>query len=279
MKKLHGIYQGMAEAVYRAHHAVSQSDLKLLRDNPPAKAHWLKMNPKEQTPAMALGQITHHAVIEPSLFEQEYVVRPKGMERRSNKGKLAWKKFEEENEGKIVLTKADWDQVCQIRDAVWAHPLASEILEGRKLTEASVFWEDPDTGLELKGRMDAIGEGPRGTTITDLKTTIDASPQAFGRQAANLGYAFQASFYLDALDILSPRERSFVLIAVEKTAPFLVAVYEFDWTAIDAGRRAYRSALLQWAECMKTGIWPGYPHLQTLELPRWALGSIEEETF
>jgi len=58
-----------------------------------------------------------------------------------------------------------------------------------------------------------------------------------------------------------------------------VAVYEMDWAALDAGKRAFRSAVIQWAECEASGRWPGYGELQTLELPRWALGSIEEETF
>ena len=48
----------------------------------------------------------------------------------------------------------------------------------------------------------------------------------------------------------------------------------------DAGLREYRAALLTWKECNESGIWPGYPNeIQTLELPRWAVSSVEEATF
>jgi exodeoxyribonuclease VIII len=42
-------------------------------------------------------------------------------------------------------------------------------------------------------------------------------------------------------------------------------------TVIDWGRMRYKRALATFAECMKSGVWPGYPD-DTIEadLPVWA---------
>jgi hypothetical protein len=272
-----GIHQGVAEAVYRAAEGVSQSDLKPLLTCP-AKAREAQLHPSEQTDSQALGQATHFAVFQPELFEEEYVVRPAGMERRSNAGKAAWAAFEKAHEAKQVISQEDWDLCLAIRDSVWGHPTAQAILASRRMVEASAWWEDPETGLLCKGRMDAICAFDGETLVPDLKTTRDASPEAFGRDAARYGYHFQGAHYLGGLNVLAPRERRWVLIAVEKAPPYLVAVYEFDWESLEAGRRDVRRALALWEQCSESGIWPGYPsEIQTLELPRWALSRADEE--
>lgn len=272
-----GIHEGISETVYRSAPGLNQSTLKPILVCP-AKAREAELNPPEQTESKALGQAGHFAILQPEQFEEQYIARPAGMERRSNAGKAAWKAFEERNKGKVVLDQEDLDLCLSIRDAVWAHPMAREILGGRRMAEASAWWEDPETGLLCKGRMDAICVLGSDTVVVDLKTTRDASPRAFARDAANFGYHFQGAYYLGGLDALVSRERRWVLIAAEKTPPDLVAVYEFDWESLEAGRREVRAALTLWKECSDSGIWPGYPiEIQTLELPRWALSRAAEE--
>jgi exodeoxyribonuclease VIII len=108
--------------------------------------------------------------------------------------------------------------------------------------------------------------------VADLKTTEDASPAAFARSVATYRYHVQAAFYLDGLRACDAQIDAFAFVAVEKTPPYLVAVYSADEICLARGREEYRADLLTFAECLRTDCWPGYPpFVQPLSLPAWAL--------
>jgi hypothetical protein len=147
--------------------------------------------------------------------------------------------------------------------SVRQHPAAYALLAQGK-AEQSFWWDDATTGLRCKCRPDWY----YGTTVVDLKTTTDASPAGFARSVATFRYHVQASHYLSGLH---GAER-FVFIAVEKTAPYAVAVYELDAEAMAAGNELRLRDLRMIADCRATSEWPGYgDDCQTLSLPKWAL--------
>ncbi|MEL6985998.1 MAG: PD-(D/E)XK nuclease-like domain-containing protein, partial [Actinomycetota bacterium] len=108
----------------------------------------------------------------------------------------------------------------------------------------------------------------------DYKTCDIADPEVFARAADNYGYPTQADHYLDGVRALTGAiDPAFVFIAQEKTAPYLVSVFELDHVAMQIGAIRNRWARDIYAECTATGHWPAYvpdhePHL--LALPRWA---------
>jgi hypothetical protein len=64
----------------------------------------------------------------------------------------------------------------------------------------------------------------------------------------------------------------FYFVAVEKKAPFAVAVYELDALALDQGWREVRRALDYWKDCTTAQMFPGYQEeIVTLGLPTWAM--------
>lgn len=70
------------------------------------------------------------------------------------------------------------------------------------------------------------------------------------------------------------RTLPFYFLAVEKEAPFAVAVYRASEDLIEIGRAKYCGALqlLRW--CRDRGEWPGYQpggEIETITLPRWAM--------
>ena len=94
------------------------------------------------------------------------------------------------------------------------------------------------------------------------------APSGFARSVATFRYHVQASHYLTGLH---GAER-FVFIAVEKTAPYAVAVYELDAAAMAAGNELRQRDMRVIADCQATNEWPGYgDDCQTLSLPSWAL--------
>jgi len=58
---------------------------------------------------------------------------------------------------------------------------------------------------------------------------------------------------------------------VESSWPHQAAAYMLGDDALDAARRENRRLLGLYAECKRTGQWPGYASAITLiQLPRWA---------
>src|SRR5690606_5815050 len=172
---------------------------------------------------------------------------------------------------RTILTPDEWDQCMAMREAVAAHPIARKLLEGE--AERSAIWRDPDTGVLCKGRFDEISRSVG--AITDLKTTTDASPEAFSRAIYRYGYYLQAAHYLSGAKALDLPAEFFVFIAIEKDPPYAVAVYHVRGDAIQAGLDELRLLLELYARCEESSIWPGYPaEAVEIDLPPWAYREI-----
>jgi hypothetical protein len=67
-------------------------------------------------------------------------------------------------------------------------------------------------------------------------------------------------------------ERPMVFIAVESSAPHLVACHMISPDSLLAGREAYKRNLDTYLECTNSGEWPGYPTtINQIELPHWEI--------
>lgn len=237
---------------YLARDALSVSKLKAF-----AKAPALAHVAKEETAAMRMGSLVHCAVLEPGELDRRYVVTD--LDRRGTK---AWAAEEEAVEGRELVKRADWDDARRMADAVWAHPIARELLEGCD-TEVSAFWTDPETGMECKARADAVNT--RLGVLLDVKTACDASPREFERAAAKLRYRTQDAHYREGFGF-----SEFVFIAIEKES-LLVACYEFDHMSRVKAEAERRMLMDQYAQCLANNEWPGYPQgITTISTPNWA---------
>jgi len=140
--------------------------------------------------------------------------------------------------------------------------------------ERSAWWEDAETGLLCKGRFDEIGR--RAGVIVDLKTTRDASREAFSRAIYTIGYYIQAAHYIAGAKALGIDADRFGIIAVEKDPPYAVAIYEVSGAALYDGERERRKLLELYAQCEESGEWPGYPQeVVEIDLPVWAPNQID----
>lgn len=258
-----GIHDGMPFADYIALDAVNVSALKQVADCP-AKVGTVK----EQSAAMALGSLTHCAILEPDELERRYAVTD--LERSGTK---AWQAAEEEAGGRELVKRSDWYAALRMCDAVWAHPTARALLTGA-VTERTLVWQDAETGLLCKARLDAASAlgGP-----VDVKTAASAHPREWARQAARLRYHWQAAHYLTGCVALDQPAEAFPFIVVESAPPHIVAVYELDHDSLNAGYWKSRKALRRYVECRRTNTWPGFgEYIETIRLPAWAL--TEDET-
>ena len=253
---------------YHAHTAISKSRLDDLHRSP---AHYREalLNPPEPTPAMKWGQAYHSLILQPDLFLDVYAVIPEDIDRRTKEGKAIWQEFVAANPDKEHIDKPTMQTLQSMREVLLAHPYAARALTGGQ-AEHSFFWSYQD--VECRCRPDYINEG----VLWDLKTTVDARPEAFSRAVWNFRYHVQAPFYLDGYYTATGESpEAFVFVAQEKTPPYAVAVYQANEAIVDQGRREYRRDLEVYQECLATDTWPSYPtEIQSILLPRWA---AEEE--
>lgn len=255
MKTFHGI----DASKYHGDPSLSKSGLDQFKRSPAHYRAWRDGDfDVEQTPAMAFGSAFHCAVLEEALFASRYRVFEG--DRRTKQGKMDYEALEAS--GATIITKDMMNDIKAMQMAVIAHPSAHPILSNAK-TEVSVF--DTWDGVSVKARIDILPDD--GDIIGDIKTTQDASPAGFAKSAASLRYHVQAAWYLRFF----PNKRRFIFIAVEKTAPYEVGVYELDQMAIDAGNAEIDRQLELFRSCQEFNSWPGYSsQIQTLTLPNWA---------
>lgn len=241
--------------------SVSCSGLKHILRSP---AHFRAYLEQDDDGKPNIGTALHCAVLEPEAFEKTYTVY-KGARR----GK-AYDAFVEENVGKIILTEIEWIKVHGMLKALMSHaqfPLWKALQSAQR--EMSVFWTDEETGIQCRVRFDAL---PAPFATFDLKTTTDARPEHFIRQAVRLDYDLQAAMYTEAARRFVGELIPFVFVAVEEETPHGVWLMPAGQSMIDNGWKKFRKALSIYKTCRETGQWPGYANAYTtLEMPRYAL--------
>jgi hypothetical protein len=209
---------------------------------------------------MKLGSLTHCCVLEPDEVSARYGITP---DRRSNAGKAL--AADMEASGIEAVTAQEMEQALAMADAVRGNSTAALLLSNGQ-AEQSFWWDDVSTGLRCKCRPDWLSAD--GATIVDLKTCQDASPAGFAKSVAQWSYQVQSAHYL--CGTLATR---FIFVAVEKTAPYAVGVYELDAEAMVHGSVLRHNALQILQDCRAINSYPGYTDggIQTLQLPGWAL--------
>ena len=255
----------ISNAEYHADPAISASHLHAVAASP---YHYWKRFIDPQRPtvpptaAMRLGSLVHCAVLEPDELHKRYAVAP---DRRTKDGKALAAVMEAA--GIEAVTAADMEQAMAMAASVRGNADAAALLKSGK-AEQSFWWDDGITGLRCKCRPDWMTND----TLVDLKTTTDASPAGFARSVAHWRYHVQADHYM-----AGTFARRFVFIAVEKTYPYAVGVYQLDDDALDHAIVLRRQNLQTIADCRAISEWPGYG-AQTISLPKWAMQSTDAMT-
>jgi hypothetical protein len=266
------LYDDVSEADYhtREYGVASKHALDLVLRAPALYPADLAKPHEGATPALAFGQAVHCAVLEPVRFEVDYRCEPDFGDCRKKENKAARDAWREENAGKVLVGADDWGAIGAMRLALERHPLASRILsaDGAR-AELTLRWDDEEHGVLCKGRADLYI--PELRTCVDLKTSADASYDAFRRDIAVHGYHRQDAMYRAGFDACSEPLEHFLFVVVEKEPPYLVAVYALDDAARAHGAKQVRRLIERFADCLAKNEWPGYPEgIQEIELPRWA---------
>jgi hypothetical protein len=283
MTTLTGIHLAMPELEYHARPELSSTEARLILETP-ARYRWKKDHPPlvAASKKFDIGSAVHSKVLGTGY---EAVMIPDDL--LASNGAIsttAAKEFVEHvrAEGKIPLKRADFEPIDHAAESVLAHAGARAVFNQPGAGEVSVFATDPTTGVAVRARFDFLpptaGLGSPSRIAADLKTTIDASPKGFTKAIASYGYDVQHAWYTDTLRFDSGEDAEMVFVAVEKTEPYLVGVYQLPTIWKEMGRTKAAHARRTYAECMESGVWPGYgDEVHLLSPPTWLIYEHEEK--
>ncbi|AZV94465.1 PD-(D/E)XK nuclease-like domain-containing protein [Pseudomonas sp. S 311-6] len=243
--------------------------------------------PEKERGGQLEGQLAHCAILEPGEFSKRYAVLPHDAPRRptdaqrnakkpSDDSQAAmdwWRAWEADNTGRLVITASQYEVAQRQAESVRRLPDIREALDAGQ-PEVSAFWRDPETGVLCRCRPDwSHPAGESGVVLLDVKTYSDASPSEFRRQCARKRYYVQDAYYSDGYARASGLSvLAFVFVAVETEYPFQASAVMLDAVSRQQGADDARRNLNTYAECMRTGQWPGYSSgIETVSLPNWAI--------
>jgi hypothetical protein len=225
---------------------------------------------------------------------------------RATKVYKEWKAQYCKEDGKTlrdnVLAKKEFQAMFSMRKKMRKDPVLVNLFNNAD-PEVSIFIEY-ENGLKIKFRPDALKfadaqdvenfkdylDIKEGDLINiSIKTTVDASPQGFQKQAYNFKYHLSEAMYKDAIehlyktngDLHEDNKMHTIFVVAEKGSDNLFkGLYMIRPCGEDffnAGRRAYVPNLITYKDTMKSKDFDsGYDHINNgssicpMNLPSWA---------
>lgn len=280
------------DRLYHGGPGISASGLKDIKKCP-ALYHFKKSNytPDSEKPeVLIVGSAVHTFILEPEKFKNTYLIAP-----TSDKRKKEWKDFikniDPRDSEKPVLRKDSMEVMMGIkqslsraRDEYGTNIFENLIHHPETRRELAIYTIDGKRGILLKAKVDINYNG----ILFDLKSTKNAKHDSFMRDAANMGYDIQASFYLKVVSNAKQEAKGFGFIGVEKDAPYLSNAILMEKRDITLGGFLTEKILDEYAYCIENNIWYGYngidkkknhePLMVSVSMPNWHRYSIEEIT-
>lgn len=230
---------------------------------------------KDPTPNMLLGTVVHSLLLEPDNFNNEYAISQK-FDRRTKQGKADAAEFDKENAHKMVIDAELYSEAKAITAQLEKHSVSTLLRLPDMIAEASIFYDDAETGLNCRIRPDfhlpPCDAFPNGL-IVDLKTTDNASYTRFNRTIVNFGYHISAAMYCDGFMRLYETEQApaYIWLVGERDAPYAVIAYSPNFETMQKGDDKKREALQLIADCIAANEWPAYStDVLDINLPAWA---------
>lgn len=211
-----------------------------------------------ESAALAVGRAVHTLVLEGrSKFDEEFNISDGPINPKTGEpfGKLT-KAYREwaAAQTKDVVSGPDFAFMSKLRESVWAHPVARELLEDG-VAEQTV--RTHYSGEPCQIRMDWFRADYDGRPIIcDLKTceTLDY----FEGDARRFGYPQQMAFYREVLKAASEGtvEADCYLIAIEKREPFRCGVWKLTDGILQSCALENERAIAELQKCRRTNVWP-----------------------
>lgn len=223
---------------YRAQKGWSKSDLDNAAKSV-ALLEWSRNCPTEGSDSIDLGTHVHCALLEPDVFDREYIKVPDFENNKAGREKRdAF--VDRIGDSKIILDTETYLKITAMRDSVLHHPVANMLLTSKGISEASIFGEI--NGMRVKARPDRIvdPEAFGQHILVDVKKTADLDK--FHWSVRDFRYHVQDAYYSDIYKQYSGYMPRFIFVVVGEKRSIgrhPVRVYELDTETKHKGRDAY----------------------------------------
>lgn len=227
---------------------------------------------REENDAFTLGAYLHALLLDADAIEMNFIKLGK-IDRRTTAGKDLWAAAQRRAElsGARIITADLVEQGEAMAASVRDHVNASTLLASLAHREITIIGEI--AGRPAKAKIDGIATTRHSCLIVDIKTTESAALKDFAASAAKFGYFHQAAFYRRLAEQQVSVVDDFLIIAVEKKAPYLTVIYRIPSVAMDVADQKIDALVERWWQ-VNDGDRTGYPSsIQDLEPPRWWLAN------
>lgn len=260
----------------------SQTTLSHLKDCPAKCKHFMDHG-MEETPSMRSGTMLHAANLEPMEYAMRYCRAGtcSGTTQQGRKcsrtGQVriggSWWCHDHTPEGEpddiIRVTPAEEEKIAGVKAFLASYKPAKAIFAQPGGFEVSMLWRHEGSGLWIRSRVDFLSLHAR--IGLDYKKTRDASKPGFQKSVERYGYHRQGVLYDLGFRALGADDMHFVFLAQEEASPYIAAARRLTSGGYEIGRRELedgyvdgngdyvpKGLLYRFAECARTGEWPGY---------------------
>lgn len=267
----------MPESLYNIIPHERQSHLNGYEKSP---AHYqLKKNKTFSSEAMKIGTATHIRVLYgEEAFKLEVAEIPEFFEVKEEDGSIRkienkrtkeWKEqateWKEQNEGKICLPSKEYQLAKILAHNILVHPKIAKKFTGG-IAEVSCF--TVINGIPVKCRLDYWH--PDKGIIVDLKTSRDVATHSFLKSTEGYFYDVQASSYCEIVYRIIGVPQSAIIVAIEKTPPFVVKRFLIDNIGLEVALNMYMKWIKIHKECLVKNNWSlADPDIEVLKTRQW----------
>ena len=244
----------------------SSTALQKLLTHSPKHARQSLLN--YDTEAKVLGRVVHTLVLEPYSFNLHFTEF--AGERRSNAKRMEWNEILMSGKTPVRSTHLE---TAETKAAAVRKAFESQLARSPQHTEVTLVWNEGHVRCKARVDLLVIDDEP---TLFDLKTTRDASRQAFERAILNYGMHIQAAWYLRGAKALGLKLNKRWRWLVIEDGSLECVEYEIDHDALEVGAEMCERALSVWSYCEEMVQWPGYAG-GPIGLPPWKSVHHDEE--
>lgn len=264
-----GLWRGVPMDVYQQHPALSSTMLRVLLNSPLTYKRIMdRQLRRETTAAMEFGTAAHASILEGRM--DAFHIQPSKCADGSdwNNRLKECSEWNKAHADKPVISADQAAGLSESRRYLLAHPKAGRLLTGGAPEVSAIAGT-------IKARCDYFKSDGAHATVVDLKTCVDASTPAFGREIVNRGYHIQAAWYRRVLKAIGFETVRFFFIALQKGQLPLVNVWELCTPAMDLADIEIARGLDLLMKCEVNQHWPewgdydGSNEIQTIDVPRW----------
>lgn len=193
--------------------------------------------------------------------EEALMVKPDlKVPRNSTEYKQSVKLFYEQNSDKYIILdrgSESYETIKCMLESCYQDKVIQGLIRNTEY-QLSVFWTDPETGLQLKTRPDICKR--KKNVIVNVKTTEDGSPKGFAKDLVKYDYPLQACHEITGClkgGVMETVDNYFWLV-VEKNPPYNATIYDFDQEDIAMGMDELHYLYNRIKKAKEQSLYPGY---------------------